>query len=173
VSATPAEKFLQAITDLEAIQDPKEQAMRGHELQLAMKAAPARIRAITDAAVATLRQSMSGNEVAELLGVTKGRVSQMTNGRPYRKPPSTLYAARRAGEDSWHGDPEALPPGEYQTATVNFDPTPTNSWAGQLEVRYGPVQDDMPPSLHAYTLVAGRPMRATAKLHEILFGDGE
>lgn len=169
MSTTPAEKLLQAIGDLEAMTDPKEQAVQGHQLQLAIKAAPARVRAITDAAVATLRETMSGNDVAALLGVTKGRVSQMTNGRRYREPPSIIYAFRRPGGD-WHGQPHLLPNGEYKSAYIDFAPNPTNSWAGELEVRYGVVPDDTPPALQVYTVVAGRPMHPTAVVHELLFG---
>lgn len=87
-----------------------------------------------------------------------------------------IYAFRRVDDGPggrWHGQPGALPDGQYGTATMDFNPVAPNRFTGQLEVRHGDVDDALLPSYYAFTTVAGQRMRPTAEVHEILFGAGE
>jgi DNA-directed RNA polymerase specialized sigma subunit len=83
---TPAELATDAITALARIKDPRERAVRGHELQVVIKDAPVHLRPLVDSAVAELRKEMSVAQVAKLLGVSEQRVSQMATGRHRHKP---------------------------------------------------------------------------------------
>lgn len=163
-SRTPAERLLDAVAALEAISDPKERAKQGHDLQEAMKATPARIRAATDTAVAELRETKSLTEVAELLGVGVKRVSQMATGKhgQGRRPPSLVYAARYLDDDTntWHGEPDALPLDQTKTGTLDA----AGRW---LEVRYGPVTEQRPPSQYTYVTVNGTRLRPTATIQHL------
>lgn len=162
-SRTPAERLLDAVTALEGISDPEERAKKGHDLQEAMKATPMRIRVATDTAVAELRETKSLAEVAELLGVGVKRVSQMATGKHGhgRQPPSLVYAARYLDDvDTWYGDPDALPPDQVRTATVDA--------ANQrMEVRYGPVIERTPPDQYTYITVNGTRLRLTAAIQHL------
>ena len=173
---TPAEQVLQAVAALEAIGNPEEQALRGHQLQETMKGATMQVRRITDTAVAKLRETKPLAEVADLLGVSNKRISQMATGRHgvNRRPPSTIYAIRIVGEDAWHGQPDILPPSDYQTTTWQPKTRTGNRFDGTLlEVRYGPVPDDIPPSYYSYTTVDGKRMRPTAAVHDVIFSSDE
>ncbi|GLY35780.1 hypothetical protein Amsp01_018040 [Amycolatopsis sp. NBRC 101858] len=176
MTRTPAEQVLQAIAALETIDDPQEQALRGHQLQETMKGASMQVRRITDAAVAKLRETKPLAEVADLLGVSNKRISQMATGRHgvNRRPPSTIFAVQIVGEDTWHGEPDALPPTEYQTTTWQPKTGTGNRFDGKLlEVRYGPVPDNIPPSYYTYTTVDGKRMRPTAAVHDVIFSSDE
>jgi hypothetical protein len=69
-----------------------------------------------------------------------------------------IYAFRVFGEpdEPWHGDPAALPSGQYETAICAFDPGQNPSpFAGRtLEMLHGELPDDgtLPP-LQTYTQV--------------------
>jgi hypothetical protein len=93
---TPAQLAADALTAVARIQDPRERAVRGHELQVVLKDAPVVLRPLVDSAVAELRKEMSVAQVAELLGVSEQRVSQMATGRHRHKPTSTDDEERRA-----------------------------------------------------------------------------
>jgi len=175
---TPAQQLLDAIAALESTEDPEIRAMRGHALQEVMRASTPRVRAITDGAVRELRDA--GSPLADLskrLGVSMARVSQMASGQRTSRPrpaPQMIYAFRMVdGDDQqWYGDAEVVPPAEFETGYIDFDPSGVrNRFAGhRLEVRYGQVPDDgLNPAMHAYTTVNGRRLRVTAKLQEFLF----
>lgn len=170
----PTDHLDQAITALENITNPEEKAVEGHRLQEALKAAPARVRAVTDAAVAELREDMSLAQVASLLGVSPQRVSQMATSRHSgrkRPAPSVIYAVQIAGEQDWHGQPDALPDGEYQTVAWHPRTGRGNKFDDvDLIARVGPVEDNLLPSLYTFSTVAGRRLRPTAAVHELMFG---
>jgi transcriptional regulator with XRE-family HTH domain len=173
---TPAQQYRDALSTLDRITDPAERAVRGHELQEAVKASAIWLRGIVDGSVAELREAMSLAQIAERLGVSVQRISQIATGKhgAARPRPSLIYAFRVAGEPTgqWYGEPGALTKG-YGTGTVNFRPHSTNPspFAGKiLEVRYGPVPDDgLPAYLQSYTTVNGRNMRPTAIVQDLLF----
>lgn len=175
---TPAEQYRYALDALARITDPAERAARGHELQEAVKASAAWLRGIVDGSVAELRDGMSLTQIAEKLGVSVQRISQMATGKhgAARQRPSLIYAFRVAGDPAgrWHGEPGVLPEGSYGTGTISFMPRDPalSSFAGKtLEVRYGPVPDDgLPAYLQGYTTVNGRSMRPTAIVQDLLFG---
>ncbi len=153
-----------------------ERAIQGHELQEAMKASAAHVRAVVDEAVAELRGGMTLAQIAELLGVSVQRISQIATGKhgAARPRPSLIYAFRVLGEEPgrWHGEPGALPHGSYSTGTIDFNPgTNPSPFAGKtLELRYGPVPDDgLPSYLQGYTTVNGWRMRPTGIVQEELF----
>jgi DNA-directed RNA polymerase specialized sigma subunit len=93
---TPAQLAADALTAVASIQDARERAIRGHELQVVLKDAPVVLRPLVDSAVAELRKDMSVAQVAELLGVSEQRVSQMATGRHRHKPTSIEDEERRA-----------------------------------------------------------------------------
>jgi hypothetical protein len=172
----PAQQFADTLSALSRIADPAERAVRGHELQEAIKASTAWLRAVVDESVAELRGSMSLAQIAELLGVSVQRVSQIATGKhgAARPRPSLIYAFRMLDglPGQWYGEPGALPEGNYATGTINFNPRNPSPFAGRtLQVRYGPVPDDgLPSYLHGYTTVNGRSMRPTAAVQDLLFG---
>ena len=173
---SPAQRFRDILADLGRIPDPAERAVQAHELQEAAKASAAHLRAVLGGSVAELRNRMSLAQVAELLGVSVQRTSQIATGKhgTARPRPSLIYAFRVLGNQlgGWHGEPGALPEGGYQSGRIDFDPGPNPSpYAGMmLEVRYGPVPDDgLPAYLQGYTTVNGIRMRATAAVQGELF----
>jgi DNA-directed RNA polymerase specialized sigma subunit len=83
---TPAQLATAAINALARIENPRDRAIQGHELQVVIKDAPALLRPLIDSAVAELRNEMTVAQVAELLGVSEQRVSQMATGRHRHKP---------------------------------------------------------------------------------------
>lgn len=88
--------------------------------------------------------------------------------------PDLIYAFRAAGEDGapWHGEPDLLPHGEYETGYLDFQPAAPRPMSGkQLELRYGPVDAEvMPAYLRTYALVNGRRIAPTAAVQIELFG---
>jgi hypothetical protein len=142
---------------------------QAHELQEAAKASAAYMRAVVGESVAELRNRMSLAQIAQILGVSVQRTSQIATGKhgAARPRPTLIYAFRVVGDrpGRWHGEPGALPEGRYQTGRIGFNPGPNPSpYAGTtLEVRYGPVPDDgLPAYLQGYTTVNGMRIRATA-----------
>ena len=174
---TPAQQFRDALSALDRITDPAERALRGHELQEAVKASAVWLRGVVDGSVAELREGMSLAQIAEKLGVSVQRISQIATGThgAARPRPSLIYAFRVVGDPAsqWHGEPGALTQG-YGTGIITFRPHNLNPspFAGKtLEVRYGPVPDDgLPAYLQGYTTVNGRSMRPTAIVQDLLFG---
>jgi hypothetical protein len=88
---------------------------------------------------------------------------------------NVIYAFRRAGDPNapWYGQPDLVPVGGYETSEMDFQPANANPFRGPLEVRYGPVADEVPPTLFVYTTVDDKRMRPTAAVHELLFGASE
>lgn len=69
-----------------------------------------------------------------------------------------IYAFRVFGDadERWHGKPDALPSGLYETAIFEFEPGLNSSpFAGRtLEMRHGELADDgTPPYLRSFTQV--------------------
>jgi hypothetical protein len=170
----PTDHLDQAVTALDGLTDPAERAVEGHRLQEALKGTSGRVRAITDAAVAELRRTMPLADVAGLLGVSVQRASQMATSKhsgKKRPAPSVIYAVRIAGEETWLGQPEALPEGDYQTVLWHPKTGRGNRFDdADLEVRIGPVEDDLLPSFYTFTTLAGRRVRPTRAVHELVFG---
>ena len=86
METTPAQLAAAAVDALARIADPRERAIQGHELQTVIRDAPALLRPLVDSAVAELRREMTVAQVAELLGVSEQRISQMATGRHRYKP---------------------------------------------------------------------------------------
>jgi predicted XRE-type DNA-binding protein len=172
----PAQRFRDILADLSRIPDPAERALQAHELQEAAKASAAHLRAVLGESVVELRNRMSLAQIAQMLGVSVQRISQIATGKhgAARPRPTLIYAFRVLGDQPghWHGEPGALPEGHYQTGRIDFNPGPDPSpYTGTtLEVRYGPVPDDgLPAYLQGYTTVNGMRIRATATVQAELF----
>lgn len=175
---SPAQRFRDILADLGQIPDPAERAVQAHELQEATKASAAHLRAVLGESVAELRNRKSLAQIAQMLGVSVQRTSQIATGKhgADRPRPTLIYAFRLVGDrpGRWHGEPGALPEGSYQTGRIDFNPGPNPSpYAGTtLEVRYGQVPDDgLPAYLQGYTTVNGMRIRATATVQGELFRD--
>jgi hypothetical protein len=179
VTYSPAQRYQDALNALSRITDPAERASEGHRLQEAIQASTQWLRGTVDQSVAELRDRHRRplSEIAQSLGVTVQRVSQMASGKhgTARPGPTLIYAFRihDAGPPgSWQGEPDALKSG-YGTAVIGFYPDRGNSeFAGhELEIRFGQVPDDRLPSfLQGYTTVNGVRMRPTAVVQDLLFG---
>ena len=177
---TPAQRYQDALTALSRIIDPAERAREGHRLQEAIQASTQWLRGTVDRSVAELRDQHRKplHEIAQMLGVTVQRISQMANSKhgAARPGPTLIYAFRIHDTDppgSWQGEPDALPQNGYGTAIIGFYPNRGNTaFAGhELEIRYGQVPDDQLPSfLQGYTTVNGVRMRPTALVQDLLFG---
>jgi hypothetical protein len=89
-------------------------------------------------------------------------------------PEVVIYAFREAGraDAPWHGDPDALPDGQFRTGLLEFNPAMPRPFSGcTLELRYGSAAADiMPAYLRAYAQVDGRRIAPTAAVQEELFG---
>jgi transcriptional regulator with XRE-family HTH domain len=176
---TPVQRYQDALTALSRIADPAERAREGHRLQDAIAASTQWLRGTVDRSVAELRDQRRKplHEIAQMLGVTVQRVSQMANGKhgAGHDGPTLIYAFRvcdTSPPGSWHGEPGALESG-YGAAVIPFYPDNGNTaFAGhELEIRYGQVADDRLPSfLQGYTTVNGVRMRPTAVVQDLLFG---
>jgi hypothetical protein len=176
---TPAQRYQDALTALTRITDPAERAEEGHRLQEAIAASTQWLRSTVDRSVAELRDQHRRplHEIAQMLGVTVQRVSQMANSKhgAARPGPTLIYAVRIHDTDPpgpWQGEPHALD-GGYRTAVIGFHPNSgTTEFVGhELEIRFGPVPDDRLPSfLQGYTTVNGVRMRPTALVQDLLFG---
>lgn len=175
----PVQRYQDALTALSRIADPAERAREGHRLQEAIAASTQWLRGTVDRSVAELRDQHRKplQEIAQMLGVTVQRVSQMANSKhgARRDGPTLIYAFRVHDTNppgSWHGEPDALGSG-YGTAVIPFYPDGGNpALAGhELEIRYGQVADDgLPSFLQGYTTVNGVRMRPTAVVQDLLFG---
>lgn len=125
--------------------------------------------------VARLRQrGVPWREIAQHRGLQSAQAAQQRYERLTRPPEVMIYAFRAADEKDapWHGDPDALPAGEFETGTIDFNPAAPRPFSGRtLELRYGPVEAEaMAPHLRAYALVNGRRIAATAAVQTELFG---
>jgi hypothetical protein len=120
------------------------------------------------------RRGLSWREIAAHLGLDSGQAAQQRAERLTRPPATLIYAFRAAGEEAapWHGDPGALPPGDYETGTILVSPARPGPFSGRLlELRYGPVDDQCEPSyLRAYATVNNRRVAATTAVQKELFG---
>lgn len=175
---TPAQRYQEALTALSRIADPAERAQEGHRLQEAIQASSQWLRGTVDRSVAEMRDHRKPlHEIAQMLGVTVQRVSQMANSKHGvgHDGPTLIYAFRVHDTNppgSWQGEPEAVGSG-YGTAVIEFYPNSGNTvFAGhELEIRFGQVPDDRLPSfLQGYTTVNGVRMRPTALVQDLLFG---
>ena len=177
---TPAGRYQDALTALSRITDPAERAKEGHRLQESIQASTQWLRGTVDRSVAELRDQHRKplHEIAQMLGVTVQRISQMANSKhgTARPGPTLIYAFRIHDTNppgSWQGEPNALPESGYATAIIGFYPNSgNNAFVGhELEIRFGPVPDDRLPSfLQGYTTVNGVRMRPTAVVQDLLFG---
>jgi hypothetical protein len=125
--------------------------------------------------VARLRErNVPWSEIAYHRGLRSAQAAKQRYDRMTRSPEVLIYAFRVADESdaSWHGDPDALSDGEYQTGVIEFNPAAPRPLSGRpLEVRYGPVDAEvMEPHLRGYTRLNGRSLAATASVQLELFG---
>ena len=120
------------------------------------------------------RRGLPWREIALHLGLDSGQAAQQRAERLTRPPATLIYAFRAADDDGapWHGNPDALPPGEYEIGTIFFHPARPGPFSGRLlELRYGPVDDQCEPSyLRAYATVNNRRVAATTAVQKELFG---
>src|SRR5207249_4679232 len=107
---TPAQRFREALADLGRVTNPAERAVQAHQLQEATRASAPHLRALVEAAVAELRSRMSLAEIAEMLGVSVQRISQIATAKhgAARPRPSLIYAFRVLGyrPGRWYGEPQ-------------------------------------------------------------------
>jgi hypothetical protein len=127
--------------------------------------------------VALLRdRGVSWREIAYHRGLRSAQAAQQRYDRLRlsRAPETLIYAFRDVGtkDAPWHGDPDALPAGRFETGLLDFNPSMPRPFSGRtLEMRYGPVEAEVMPSyLRAYALVAGRRFATTAAVQVDLFG---
>jgi hypothetical protein len=125
--------------------------------------------------VARLRErGVSWKDIAHHRGLQSAQAAKQRYERLGRQPEVVIYAFRAADEDGapWHGAPDALPAGRYETGTIDFNPAVQRPYSGRtLELRYGPVElPVMEPYLRAYALVNGRRVPATGAVQIELFG---
>lgn len=119
-------------------------------------------------------RQVSWREIAHHRGLQSAQAAKQRYDRLVRQPEVVVYAFRAAGKADalWHGDPDALPDGQYETGTLDFNPPSPRPFSGlALEVRYGTVRAEMmPPCLHAYAWVNGRQVAVTSAVQQELFG---
>ncbi|MGA9830000.1 MAG: hypothetical protein WBQ71_02670 [Trebonia sp.] len=125
--------------------------------------------------VAHLRErGVSWREIAHHRGLQSAQAAKQRYERLARQPEIVIYAFRAADETGapWHGAPDALPDGQYETGTIDFNPAAPRPYSGRtLELRYGPAEFPvMDPHLRAYALVNSRRVAATADVQTELFG---
>lgn len=125
--------------------------------------------------VAHLRErGVSWREIAHHRGLQSAQAAKQRYERLARQPEIVIYAFRAADETGapWHGAPDALPDGQYETGTIDFNPAAPRPYSGRtLELRYGPAEFPvMEPHLRAYALVNSRRVAATADVQTELFG---
>jgi hypothetical protein len=120
------------------------------------------------------QRQLPWREIAQHLGLGSEQAAQQRYQRLSRSPEVLIYAFRVAGEQDapWHGHPNALPAGEYQTGTIYFQPAQPGPFSGQtLELRYDPVDLDCEPGhLRAYAQVGARRIAPTTEVQQELFG---
>jgi len=120
------------------------------------------------------RRGLSWREIALHLGLDSGQAAQQRAERLTRPPATLIYAFRAADQERapWHGNPDAAPPGEYETGTIFFNPARPGPFSGRLlELRYGPVDEQCEPSyLRAYATVNNRRVATTTAVQKQLFG---
>jgi hypothetical protein len=89
--------------------------------------------------IARLRErGVSWREVAHHRGLQSAQAAQQRYERLTRPPEAVIYAFRTADEPGapWHGAPDALPDGHYQTGTIDFNPAAPRPYSGRaLELR--------------------------------------
>lgn len=125
--------------------------------------------------VARLRErGVSWREIAHHRGLHSAQAAQQRYDKLTRPPEVVIYAFRVADDPGapWHGEPEALPPGRYETGRIDFNPAAERPLSGRtLELRYGPVGiPPMEPHLRAYAQVNGRRIAPTGAVQVELFG---
>jgi hypothetical protein len=124
--------------------------------------------------VARLRErGVSWREIAHHRGLQSAQAAKQRYERLARQPEIVIYAFRADETGApWHGSPDALPAGQYETGTIDFNPAAPRPYSGHtLELRYGPAEFPvMEPHLRAYALVNGRRIATTADVQIELFG---
>jgi hypothetical protein len=125
--------------------------------------------------VARLRErGVPWREIAQHRGLQSAQAAQQRYERLTRLPDVMIYAFRAADEKDapWHGDPDALPAGQFETGMIDFNPAAPRPFSGRtLELRYGPVEAEaMASHLRTYALVNGRRIAPTAAVQIELFG---
>src|SRR5258708_33302078 len=120
------------------------------------------------------RRGVSWRQIAWHRGVDSAQRAQQRFQRLSRQPAVLIYAFRVADETDapWHGEVDALAPGEYETGLIDFNPARPGPYSGRtLEVRYGDVGDDgMEPYLRAFAMVNNRRIGTRANVQHELFG---
>lgn len=125
--------------------------------------------------VALLRQrGVPWHEIAFHRGLGSAQAAEQRYRRIGMPPQTMIYAFRAAGDpdEAWHGDPDALPAGQFDTGYIDFAPGIPRPYSGhRLEIRYGPVDLDVEPGyLRAYTRVNGRQVATAREVQHELFG---
>jgi hypothetical protein len=120
------------------------------------------------------RRGVSWREIALHRGLDSPQRAQQRFQRLSRPPAVLIYAFRVADEKDapWHGEADALAPGEYQTGLIDFNPARPGPYSGRtLEVRFGDVGDDgMEPYLRGFAMVNNRRVGTRADVQQELFG---
>jgi hypothetical protein len=117
---------------------------------------------------------VSWREIAHHRGLQSAQAAKQRYERLARQPGVRIYAFRAAdGKGApWHGDPDALSAGQFETGQIDFNPAAQRPYSGRtLELRYGPADIPvMEPYLRAYALVNGRRIAVTEAVQIELFG---
>ncbi len=119
------------------------------------------------------RRGMSWRDIAWSLDLDSAQAAEKRFQRLARPPEALIYAFRVAEPgEPWHGKPDALPQGYFETGVIDFNPARPGPYQGRrLELRYGPVDEDcMPAPMRAYAAVNNRRVALTAEVQSSIFG---
>jgi hypothetical protein len=125
--------------------------------------------------VARLRERrVSWADIAALRGLRSAQAAQQRHDRltVSHTREVVIFAFRVAGDEQWHGHPNALPDGNYETGTIDFNPSTPRPLSGlTLQLRYGPAAVEIMEShLRAYAMVNERRIATSALVQRELFG---
>lgn len=116
-------------------------------------------------------RGMSWRDIAWSLDLDSSQAAEKRFQRLTRPPEAMIYAFRidEPGEP-WHGNPDALRSG-YETGFIEFNPARPGPFRGYtLEVRYGPVDEElMPGPMREYVPVNNRRIAVTVRVQRMLF----
>lgn len=85
--------------------------------------------------IAHLRErGVPWREIAHHRGLQSAQAAQQRYERLTRPPEAVIYAFRAADEPGapWHGTPDALTAGQYQTGTIDFNPAAPRPYSGRM-----------------------------------------